>query len=45
MQTTKLYSHLVKDQLKTLARMLDDFDPNAKFRNLKRYPGSPLRNA
>ena len=30
MQMTKFYFHSIKDQLKTLARMLDDFDPNAK---------------
>ena len=44
MQATKFYFHLIKDQLKTLARMLDVFDPNAKFRNFKRYAGSPLQN-
>ena len=40
MQMTKFYFHSIKDQLKTLARMLDDFDPNAKFRDFERCAGT-----
>lgn len=43
MQRRESYIHMIKDQSKALSRMLDDFDPTAKFYNFKQCEGIPLQ--